>query len=91
MTGIIKINPVIKKISFPEKGKMKFNLLDKREIIIPLSYFPKIKALTTVQRNRWYVLDDQMFSFDDCDEVFHIEQVLGKENLYKYNFSKKSA
>ncbi|MBK8552083.1 MAG: hypothetical protein IPL53_13895 [Ignavibacteria bacterium] len=91
MTGINKINPVIKKISFPEKGKMKFILLDKREIMIPLSYFPKIKALTPIQRSKWYVLDNQMFSFDDCNEVFHLEQVLGKENIYKYNFAKKSA
>lgn len=91
MNGINKLSPVIKKISFPEKGKMKFNLLDKREINIPLSYFPKIKALTVAQRNKWYVLDEQMFSFDECDEVFHIEQVLGKENNYKYNFTRKSA
>jgi len=91
MNGINKINPVIKKISFPEKGKMKLSLQDKREITIPLSYFPKIKALSPLQRNKWYVLDNQMFSFDDCDEVFHLEQVLGKENIYKYNFTKKSA
>lgn len=83
MTGINKINPVIKKISFPIKDKMKFDLLDKREITITLSYFPKIKSLTPVQRSKWYLFDDQMFSFDDCDEVFHIEQVLGKENCYK--------
>lgn len=29
MNGINKITPVIKKIPFPEKGKMKCNLLDK--------------------------------------------------------------
>lgn len=91
MNGIFKITPVIKKISFPEKGKMKFTLSDKREIIIPVKYFPKIKNLTLPQRNKWYVLDEQMFSFDDCDEVFHIEQVLGKENNYRYNFTKRSA
>lgn len=91
MNGINKITPAIKKISFAEKGKMKISLIDKREIIIPLNYFPKIKALTMYQRSKWYVLDGQMFSFDDCDEVFHIEQVLGKENNYKYNFTRKSA
>ena len=91
MNGIFKITPVIKKISFPEKGKMKFILSDKREIIIPVKYFPKIKNLTLQQRKKWYVLDEQMFSFDDCDEVFHIEQVLGKENNYRYNFTKRSA
>ena len=91
MNGILKIRPVIKKISFPEKGKMKFALSDKREITIPVKYFPKIKNLSLKQRNKWYILDDQMFSFDDCDEVFHIEQVLGKENNYTYRFTKKSA
>jgi hypothetical protein len=47
--------------------------------------------LTREQREKWYVLDEQMFSFDDCDEIFHIEQVLGTENNYRYSFKKKSA
>jgi len=91
MTGISKIRPVIKKISFPGRGKMNLHLVDERELIIPLKYFPEIKKLSSKQRNKWYVLDEQMFSFDDCDEVFHIEQVLGKENKYRYRFTKKSA
>lgn len=91
MNGIYKIKPSIKKISFPVKGKMKLDLKDEREIIIPVKYFEKIRKLTTDQRNRWYVLDEQMFSFEDCDEVFHIEQVLGSENNYRYSFKKKTA
>jgi len=91
MINISKISPSIKKISFPAKGKMNLHLVDKREIIIPLKYFPEIKKLSLKQRNKWYVLDEQMFSFDDCDEVFHIEQVLGKENNYRYKFTKKIA
>lgn len=91
MNGIYKIKPSIKKISFPAKGKMKFHLKDEREIIIPVKYFDKIRKLTPDQRNKWYVLDEHMFSFDDCDEVFHIDQVLGTENSYRYNFKKKSA
>ncbi len=91
MNGIHKIRPSIKKLSFPAKGKMKLHLKDERDIIIPVKYFDKIRKLTKEQRNKWYVLDDQMFSFDDCDEIFHIEQVLGTEITYRYSFKKKSA
>jgi len=70
---------------------MNLLLADEREITIPLKYFPDIKKLSAKQRNKWYVLDEQMFSFDDCDEVFHIEQVLGKENNYRNKFTKESA
>jgi len=89
MDGLKKINPEIKKISFPLKGKMNVTLADGRDIMVPLTFFPSIKRLSPTQREKWYVLDGEMFSFDDCNEVFHIEQVLGKENTYKYNFINK--
>ncbi|MCI0448341.1 MAG: hypothetical protein L0Y79_00970 [Chlorobi bacterium] len=91
MEGFKKTKPFIKNISFPFKGKMKINLVDGREIIVPLTQFPSIKRLNSYQRGKWYVLDGEMFSFDDCNEVFHIEQVLGIENTYKYNFIRKKA
>ncbi len=89
MDGLRKIKPLIKRINFPVKGKMTVILADGRDITVPLQYFPSIKKLNTSQREKWYVLDGEMFSFDDCNEVFHIEQILGKENLYKYNFINK--
>lgn len=65
MNGIYKIKPCIIKISFPLKGKMKLHLKDEREIIIPVKYFEKIRKMTREQREKWYVLDEQMFPFDD--------------------------
>lgn len=35
-TGINKISSVLKNFHFQKKGKMKLNLVDKREIIIPM-------------------------------------------------------
>jgi hypothetical protein len=89
MDGLRKVKPLIKKISFPVRGKMTVLLADGRDVSVPLQYFPSIKRLNAEQREKWYVLDGEMFSFDDCNEIFHVEQILGKENLYKYNFINK--
>jgi hypothetical protein len=84
MEGIFRIMPTIKKISFPERGKIEIYLADGRELKVPLKYFPSIKTLNKEQRNKWYILGDVGFSFDDCKEVFHIEQFLGSEVNYKH-------
>lgn len=86
MEGIENIEPVIKKINFNQKGKITFVLQDGRIILMPISYFPSIKKLNEKQRKHWYVTDGEMFSFDDCNEVFHLEQILGKDLNYKYHF-----
>lgn len=88
MDGILNIKPAIKNISFDIKGRMNMVFKDGRTVEVPLTYFPSIRKLTDGQRKKWYVLDGELFSFDDCREVFHIEQILGKENNYKYTFSK---
>lgn len=66
---------------------MLFNLVDGRIINVPFNNFPSIHQLTKKQRVDCYVTDGQMFSFEECDEIFHIEQVLGKEQIYKYHFA----
>ncbi|MCX6154522.1 MAG: hypothetical protein NT007_10210 [Candidatus Kapabacteria bacterium] len=81
------IKPAIKKLDFSSKGKMAVYLNDGRIIYIPIKFFPSIKNLDLKKRTKWYVLNGDMFSFDDCKEVFHIEQVLGKEKDYAYKFS----
>jgi len=68
---------------------MQVSLADGRIIEVPLTFFPSIRKLTIEQRKKWYVLDGELFSFDECREVFHIEQILGKENNYRYTFTKK--
>jgi hypothetical protein len=86
MEGFHNIIPEIEKLSFDDPSHMTIHLKDGRAIVTPLSYFPSILILNLNQRLDWYITDGQMFSFEDCDEVFHLEQVLGKEQVYKYHF-----
>ena len=85
MEGIVNIKPELKKIDFSQRGKISTYFEDGRIIIVPLKFFPSIKALKSEQRTKWYILGKEGFSFDDCDEVFHIEQVLGREMNYIHN------
>jgi hypothetical protein len=87
MEGYQNVKPEIEKIEFSARDRMKIYLKDGRIIDFPLTNFPSIMKLDVSQRNDWYVTDGQMFSFDECDEVFHLEQVLGKEQVYKYRFA----
>ena len=84
--GYYNYKPKIVKISFEHKGFFDLHLEDARIISVPLSKFSDIKNLSYEQLKKWYILDDHGFSFDDCDEVFHIEQVLGKYDDYQYSF-----
>ena len=81
--GFFDVTPKIKKLSFDIKGKMKVTLCDGRIIVAPLSTFPSIKKLTLQQRKKWYLFGNG-FSFDDCTEVFHIEQILGNSENYRH-------
>ena len=84
--GYYNVKPVITKITFEHKGKFDLHLKDGRVITVPLSRFPEVKSLKPTQLKKWYILNDSGFSFDDCNEVYHIEQVLGKYDDYKYSF-----
>lgn len=84
--GIIGISPAIDRIAFKHRGKLNIYLQDGRIIIIPLSLFPSIKKLSETQRKKYHIADGQIIIFNDCDEVFHIEQFLGSEQEYRYSF-----
>lgn len=86
MNGFINIHPQIEKIDFRIRGNIRLFLKDGRKIEAPLKYFPTVKRLTSIQRNQYHIIDEQVLMFDDCDEIFHIEQFLGKEQHYRYNF-----
>jgi len=77
------LKPKIKKIDFVD-NKILVYMTDGRVIISPLTKFPSIKKLTPEQRKKWYLFGNG-FSFDDCNEVFHIEQILGNYDEYKHN------
>jgi hypothetical protein len=90
LEGVVNIKPQIIGIDFPVRGKMEVKLKDGRIIIVPLKYFPSIKKLSMKQRRDWYVTDGELFSFEDSQEVFHVEQILGRESNYMYRFSPSS-
>jgi len=83
LEGFTEITPVFKKIAFNIRGKMTVYLEDGRSIIVPLSNFPSIKKLSIAQRKKWFRFGNG-FSFDDSNEVFHIEQILGNVNNYRH-------
>jgi len=81
--GFVSISPRIKAVSFPIRGKVQVSLTDGRIIIMPVSAFQSIKKLSLRQRKKWYLFGNG-FSFDDCNEVYHIEQILGIYDNYRH-------
>jgi hypothetical protein len=85
--GFWNVTPKIRKISFPVVDKIKVTLEDGRTIIAPLSFFPGIQKLTMPQRQKWFIFGNG-FSFDECDQVYHIEQILGNFRNYQHELPK---
>lgn len=84
--GIIGTNPTIKKLGFEHKGKISVYLNDGRIIIAPLKYYPSIAHLSVSQRKKYTIGDGEVIVFADADEIYHIEQFLGRPEDYEYNF-----
>ena len=83
LEGFWNITPTVKRLSFSTRGKIIVYLNDGRAIILPIANFPSIKRLTIEQRKKWYLFGNG-FSFDDCNEVYHIEQILGNFEAYRH-------
>lgn len=67
----------IKKLDFnSHRGKMDVCLTDGREVIVPLTMFPRIKNLSMKKRQEWMVLDDQYFTFEHLTDVYSIKDVV---------------
>lgn len=72
------INVGIKRLDFTEKrGKMAVYLTDGREVIVPVSIFKDISAMPIKERNKWYILDDQYFTFENMGRVYSITDIIG--------------
>jgi virulence-associated protein VagC len=83
LEGFHGISPRFKKVSFPEPGKIQITLEDGRVIISPLSKFPSLKKLSPEKRKKMSFIDNRKgLWFDDCDEVYHIQDFLGRETDY---------
>ena len=87
LEGFQGIQPVIEKVSFAFKGKIAIHLQDGRVLLAPLEKFPSIEQLTTTQRRHLSIIDDQLLMFHDCNEIFHLEQFMGREQEYKYQLT----
>jgi Protein of unknown function (DUF2442) len=83
--GFINIQPTIKKISFNVRGKISVELNDGRIILAPLSQLPSAKKLSVAERKHWQIIDGNMFTWTNCNEVYHLEQILGRYDDYQYN------
>ena len=81
--GYWNITPEIETVSFSLRGRIKIELKDGRILFVPVAAFPSIKKLSLKDRKKWYRFGNG-FSFDNCDEVFHIEQILGNFQNYRH-------
>lgn len=81
--GYWNIIPELKAIDFPTNDSLRVELVDGRVILLPLERFPSIRQLSPEQRQQWYRYGNG-FSFDDSDEVIHIEQILGNYLHYRH-------
>ncbi|MFN0047488.1 MAG: DUF2442 domain-containing protein [Cytophagales bacterium] len=85
MEGIIGIKPLIKKITWLKPNFISIYLEDGRTIETPVRYFPSLKKTKVADRAKPQIINGNMFTFLSCTEVFHIEQILGKEKDYNYS------
>ena len=79
--GYWDVEPRIKSVSFPRRGKFQVELQDCRIIIMPISAFPSIKKVPSKERANWYLMGGGV-SWDSCPEVIHVEQILGDYQKY---------
>jgi hypothetical protein len=59
------------------KDFMKVFLIGGRVLLVPLSKFPEIKNLSSKQRNDYHISGGIALDFEDCDEVYHLNELIG--------------
>lgn len=82
--GYWNVEPSIKRLSFPRRGKFQVDLQDGRSIVMPISAFPSLKRVPVKERKHWYLMGGGV-TWDSCPEVIHIEQILGNYQNYKHD------
>ena len=58
------------------RGKMVVRLTDGRTVVVPVSFFPDIKQMPVKEREKWMVLDDQYFTFENMTRVYSVLDLL---------------
>ena len=69
--GYWNVEPKIKRLSFPKRGKFQVDLQDGRSIVMPVSAFPSLKRVPVSERPKWYLIGGGV-TWDSCPEVIHI-------------------
>ncbi|MBZ0203603.1 MAG: DUF2442 domain-containing protein [Ignavibacteria bacterium] len=77
-----KSNPVplvkMTKVDFVN-DLMKIYLQGGRVLTVPVNKFPEIKKLKSSQRKSYHIAGGISLDFDDSDEVYHVNELLGIE------------
>jgi len=77
MCKMPNIHVGIKKLSFTEKkSMMAVYLTDGREVLVPVSKFKDIRYLPMKEREKWFILDDQYFTFENLSRIYSVTDVL---------------
>ena len=67
------VNVGIRDLNFRyRRGKMLVRLTDGREVLIPLSF----QQMPVKEREKWMVLDDQYFTFENMTRVYSVLDLL---------------
>lgn len=74
---------IINKIRFDYPGKISICLIDGRELIVPLKYFPDLKRMTVEKRKKYTIVDDRTILFSHSNAVYHLEDFFGLESNWK--------
>ena len=54
--GYWNVEPSIKRLSFPRRGKFQVDLQDGRSIVMPISAFPSLKRVPVRECEHWYLM-----------------------------------
>ena len=77
MCKMSNVHVGIKRLNFTERrGKMAVYLTDGREVLVPVTAFRDIHSMPVKERNKWFVLDDQYFTFENMGKVYSVTDVL---------------
>lgn len=67
----------IKKLNFTDRrGMITAYLTDGRIVIVPVGYFHDIQKMPLRERTKWFILDDQYFTFENMSRVYSVKDIL---------------
>ena len=55
---------------------MLVHLTDGREVLVPVSFFPDIKQMPVKEREKWMVLGNLYFTFENMTRVYSVLDLL---------------